>query len=537
MRWPTLIPTALTSALSGWLVWTVLVRSLGLRVTNAGLIFEGLLGLLAAGAFFFLRRLLRRFHLERGVESYVDDPASTQAAPNEWVPALVLAGVVIMAGATAGTESLQLQSEILPLPTLPTTPRPVQPPSPPPPDPFAGVSFDHGAARRGVVFIKRTQLGVANSVGSGFIASADGLVFTSRQVAAGSPSDTRLWVGVPSQANADRLEYYAAKRVYVSPESSQVDVAVLKIAGAAPFQVLAPATTEVSPSDPVFLLGYPSLVHGEPPFSLIKSRAIATRLMWGEVPYLQTDAIIKAGHAGGPLLDAKGNVVGIVTLKKAEAQQLGYARSLTALADLRARLTGLASEVTAEPGPVRDLGAARVIEPVQRNWSVNQGVSAFDGNGLRLHRNGASFSTNTLETLPENFQLEVPCFVQYLRGDQALPETEAHALRTLSVRFGEPAAAKPIDEEGGYVFRFSQDRLSLKKGTELVGEARVGNPDRSFTLVISRRGGSITFGVDDEVLLRFEDPQPLSSGSLSMGGSLSSITFGPVTVTDFGAER
>ena len=43
---------------------------------------------------------------------------------------------------------------------------------------------------------------------------------------------------------------------------------------------------------------------------------------------IQTDAAINPGNSGGPLLDASGNVVGIITASASNAQDMGFAISI-----------------------------------------------------------------------------------------------------------------------------------------------------------------------------------------------------------------
>jgi S1-C subfamily serine protease len=55
---------------------------------------------------------------------------------------------------------------------------------------------------------------------------------------------------------------------------------------------------------------------------------------------LQTDAAINEGNSGGPLVDASGNVIGIVTAGSSSAEGIGFAIPIDAAATIMAQARG-----------------------------------------------------------------------------------------------------------------------------------------------------------------------------------------------------
>jgi DNA-directed RNA polymerase subunit RPC12/RpoP len=79
------------------------------------------------------------------------------------------------------------------------------------PAPVDNTPFHLAEVRRSVVFIRRSTPGKPTAIGSGFFVTKDGLIATNRHVVqsdAGPNSTTVLFVGVPSAANPDALDYF-----------------------------------------------------------------------------------------------------------------------------------------------------------------------------------------------------------------------------------------------------------------------------------------------------------------------------------------
>ncbi|HEY2347112.1 MAG TPA: DegQ family serine endoprotease [Xanthomonadaceae bacterium] len=138
------------------------------------------------------------------------------------------------------------------------------------------------------------------AIGSGFIISADGKILTNHHVVDGAD---RVIVHL-----ADRREF-TAKVIGSDPTS---DVALLKVqATGLPFLKLADAKT-LKPGQWVVAIGSPfGLDHSVT--AGIVSGVGRSSIDPGQqyVPFIQTDVPINRGNSGGPLLNTRGEVVGI----------------------------------------------------------------------------------------------------------------------------------------------------------------------------------------------------------------------------------
>lgn len=168
-------------------------------------------------------------------------------------------------------------------------------------NPFAGTPFEQffGGQRGGGA---RTQ--EAQSLGSGFLISADGYVVTNNHVvSAGTASAVVESITVTL---SDRREF---KAKLVGHDAAS-DLAVLKIEGATfPF-VRFGDSRQARVGDWIVAIGNPFGLSGSVTAGIVSA---INRVTGGGAydHFIQTDAAINRGNSGGPMFDLQGNVIGI----------------------------------------------------------------------------------------------------------------------------------------------------------------------------------------------------------------------------------
>lgn len=169
-------------------------------------------------------------------------------------------------------------------------------------NPFQGTPFEQFFGGRGGA-TPRTQ--EAQSLGSGFLISADGYVVTNNHVvSAGAQGATVETITVTL---ADRREF-KARLVGRDPSS---DLAVLKIEGAnLPF-VRFGDSRRARVGDWVVAIGNPFGLGGSVTAGIISAVNRVTGQQGAYDRFIQTDASINRGNSGGPMFDLQGNVIGI----------------------------------------------------------------------------------------------------------------------------------------------------------------------------------------------------------------------------------
>jgi Do/DeqQ family serine protease len=144
---------------------------------------------------------------------------------------------------------------------------------------------------------------VQNSLGSGVILSADGIVVTNYHVV-GMATDIRVVL-------ADRREFTAQ----VLLADAESDLVVLRINGAADLSFLPLRDSdEVEVGELALAIGNPFGVGQTVSSGIVSGLARAGGMNGGGQGYfIQTDAPINPGNSGGALIDVAGNLIGINT--------------------------------------------------------------------------------------------------------------------------------------------------------------------------------------------------------------------------------
>lgn len=178
---------------------------------------------------------------------------------------------------------------------------------------------------------KRSVVLVSNSrgLGTGWVLDNEGRIVTNHHVV-GNEKFQAVTVFIP-QANG-QYERRKIDDCEVEAFSSLLDIAIVKVdpAKAAekkiqlePLSIAAPGSLQ--PGDRVFAVGNPGM--GRMVLEQTVSEGIVSNLArnFSDVIYVQTTAAVNPGNSGGPLLNERGEVVGLITLKASFQEGIAFA--------------------------------------------------------------------------------------------------------------------------------------------------------------------------------------------------------------------
>lgn len=268
--------------------------------------------------------------------------------------------------------------------------------------------------------LRRSTVQVASGrrgQGSGFIVKSDGVIVTNAHVAGNAELSVRLWDGSSFPAR-------------ISARSTRRDLALLEI----PARNLKPVTLansdELRVGELVMAVGNPFGFTGAVTTGVVHGIGRLPGL--GPTKWIQADVQLAPGNSGGPLADARGNVVGVNTMI---AGGLGLAVPANAVARLMAGdLEQAPLGVVLRPVVVRVSGAERlgllILEVVPNGAAEYSSLSA--GDILAGIEGRPIKSLDDLEEALEGGG-ERLLHLQFIRGDPG-------KVRNVTVRLGAPQA-------------------------------------------------------------------------------------------------
>jgi len=215
-------------------------------------------------------------------------------------------------------------------------------------------------------------LGSQRSIGSGFVIDAEGYIITNAHVVNGAQ---RIQIALPA-GNADgTLATALSTRTRIIPAqivgtSTELDLALLKVDGVK-LPALPMATySQLRQGEMVFAFGSPNGLRNSLTHGLVSAVA---RQVDSDSPqiFVQTDTPINPGNSGGPLVNIRGEVVGVNTFIMSQSggnEGLGFAipsatartafHQLKEYGHLRKQEIGMSIQ-TITPGMAASLGLSR----------------------------------------------------------------------------------------------------------------------------------------------------------------------------------
>ena len=218
----------------------------------------------------------------------------------------------------------------------------------------------------------RVVVGRQRAVGSGFVIDPDGYIMTNAHVVANAQ---RVQVLLPPTKADGSLATALSPKMNIVPArivgiSSEIDLALLKVDGLKLPALTLATYSQVRQGETVFAFGSPSGLRHTLTHGLVSAVARQTDPD-SPLIYLQTDAPINPGNSGGPLVNVRGEVVGINTFiisQSGGSDGLGFAipsatirtafRQLRQYGQLRRQEVGMSLQ-TITPEMAGGLGLAR----------------------------------------------------------------------------------------------------------------------------------------------------------------------------------
>jgi len=190
--------------------------------------------------------------------------------------------------------------------------------------------------------------GMFAASGTGVIVSQDGYIVTNKHVVADSDA---VYVRINGEIDSEPATLIGVSR--------DTDLAVLKVERTNLVSGVFAKKDTVKVGDPVIAVGYSAALVGLPSISKGIVSGLGRTLDAGDGTMLkdmvQTDAALSSGNSGGPLLNEKGNIIGINTLvlesRPTEfVSNIGFAINSDKVVDTLTAITTGNTPKTSKPG-------------------------------------------------------------------------------------------------------------------------------------------------------------------------------------------
>ena len=184
----------------------------------------------------------------------------------------------------------------------------------------------------------RDEMQQQEGTGTGFIIDKAGFILTNNHVVEGA-DDIRV-----SLFGGGRTESYAAKVVGRDPLTDTALIQLSEMPSGALQEAKFGDSAQMQPGDWVVAIGNPFNLSHTVTVGVISALGRPLGGVRGrEQPMLQTDAAINPGNSGGPLMNVRGEVVGINTAIYTDAQRasnigIGFATPINPIRDLLPQL-------------------------------------------------------------------------------------------------------------------------------------------------------------------------------------------------------
>ncbi len=178
--------------------------------------------------------------------------------------------------------------------------------------------------------VKKSVVLISNprGAGSGFILDREGRIVTNHHVVHSEKYHTiNLF-----KKRGNQFERVKIENAEVEAYSPLYDIAILKMdldqvekegIDLQPLPVASPDSLEVG--DPVYAVGNPGMGRRLLEHSVSEGIVSSLARNVGDVIYIQTTAAVNPGNSGGPLVNQRGEVVGLVTLKAVFQEGIAFA--------------------------------------------------------------------------------------------------------------------------------------------------------------------------------------------------------------------